>query len=71
VALDKLLIEQLPQIVKEAAMGLSGANVNIINGADGMGEMAAGLVSQGLAIYDSVKGSLSPDKQKEITGSQE
>ena len=67
VALDKLIIEQLPQIVKEAANGLAGANVNIINGADGMSEMAAGLVSQGLAIYDSVKSSLSNDKKKEIT----
>jgi uncharacterized membrane protein YqiK len=55
VALDQLIIQQLPQIVKEAAVGLSGANVNIINGADGMGEMAAGLVGQGLAILESVK----------------
>jgi flotillin len=67
VALDKLIIEQLPQIVKEAAGGLAGANVNIINGADGMGEMAAGLVGQGLAIFESVKNTLSSDK-KEITG---
>jgi uncharacterized membrane protein YqiK len=55
VALDQLIIEQLPQIVKEAANGLRGANVNILNGADGLGEMAAGLVGQGLAILDSVK----------------
>jgi uncharacterized membrane protein YqiK len=55
VALDRLVIDQLPQIVKEAARGLSGANVNILNGADGLGEIAAGLVSQGMAILDSVK----------------
>jgi flotillin len=55
VALDQLIIEQLPKIVQEAARGLAGANVNIINGADGLGEMAAGLVGQGLAILDSVK----------------
>ncbi|MDT7724118.1 MAG: flotillin [Actinomycetota bacterium] len=59
VALDQLIIEQLPQIVKEAARGLSGANVNILNGADGLGEMAAGLVGQGLAILESVKSGLS------------
>lgn len=29
----------------EAAGGLSRANVNILNGADGIGEMAAGLVA--------------------------
>jgi uncharacterized membrane protein YqiK len=58
VALDRLLIDQLPQIVKEAARGLAGANVNVLNGADGLGELAAGLVGQGLTILDSVKRNL-------------
>src|SRR5580700_5347374 len=55
VALDQLLIAQLPQIVKEAAGGLQGANVSILNGADGLGEIAAGLVSQGLTILENVR----------------
>ena len=55
VALDQLLIAQLPQIVKEAAAGLNGANVSILNGADGLGEIAAGLVSQGITILESVR----------------
>ena len=55
VALDRMLIDQLPQIVKEAAGGLAGANVNVLNGADGLGEIAAGLVCQGLTILDSVR----------------
>jgi flotillin len=67
VALDQLIIQQLPQIVKEAAVGLSGANVNIINGADGMGEMAAGLVGQGLAILESVKRGIASSDQKGIS----
>jgi flotillin len=58
VALDRLLIDQLPQIVKEAARGLAGANVNVLNGADGLGELAAGLVGQGLTILESVKHNL-------------
>ncbi|MGW2646674.1 SPFH domain-containing protein [Streptomyces sp. NPDC001393] len=62
VALDRMLIDQLPQIVKEAAGGLSGANVNVLNGADGLGEIAAGLVSQGLTILDSVRQGLGQDK---------
>jgi uncharacterized membrane protein YqiK len=69
VALDRTLIDQLPQIVKEAAGGLAGANVNVLNGADGLGEIAAGLVSQGLTILDSVKANLGsdhPDKQPAI-----
>ncbi len=59
VALDRMLIDQLPQIVKEAASGLANANVNVLNGADGLGEIAAGLVGQGLTILDSVKKNLS------------
>src|SRR5207253_4172097 len=55
VALDQLLINQLPLIVKEAAGGLAGANVSVLNGADGRSEIAAGLVSQGLTILDSVR----------------
>jgi flotillin len=59
VALDRMLIEQLPMIVKEAAAGLSGANVSVLNGVDGLSEIAAGLVAQGLTILESVKKSLS------------
>src|SRR5712691_1566944 len=55
VALDRMLIEQLPQIVKEAAAGLAGSNLSVLNGADGLSEIAAGLVSQGMTILDSVK----------------
>ena len=59
VALDRMLIAQLPMIVKEAAAGLAGANVSVLNGADGLSEIAAGLVAQGLTILESVKKSLS------------
>src|SRR5215467_6720311 len=55
VALDQMLIDQLPDIVREAAKGLNGANLTVLNGADGLGEVAASLVSQGLAILDSVR----------------
>jgi flotillin len=58
VALDRMLIEQLPMIVKEAAAGLAAANVSVLNGADGLSEIAAGLVGQGLTILESVKRSL-------------
>jgi flotillin len=55
VALDRMLIEQLPQIVKEAAAGLAGSNLSVLNGAEGLSEIAAGLVAQGMTILDSVK----------------
>src|SRR6202451_2459864 len=63
VALAQLLINQLPLIVKEAAGGLAGANVSVLNGADGLGEIAAGLVSQGLTILDSVRKGMPSDYQ--------
>jgi len=65
VALDRMLIEQLPQIVREAAGGLAGANINVLNGADGLGEIAAGLVGQGLSILDSVKKNLATSVPQE------
>jgi uncharacterized membrane protein YqiK len=58
VALDRMLIEQLPQIVREAANGLAKADLTVLNGADGLGEVAAGLVGQGMAIFDSVRRSM-------------
>ena len=66
VALDRMLIEQLPMIVKEAAGGLAGANVSVLNGADGLSEIAAGLVSQGLTILESVKKGLSGSPNGEV-----
>ena len=56
VALDKMLIDQLPQIVEKAALGLSGANLTVLNGAEGISEMATGLVAQGKAIFDALRG---------------
>lgn len=59
VALDRMLIDQLPQIVKEASAGLAGANVNVLNGAEGLSEIAASLVGQGLTIFDSIRKNIS------------
>jgi len=58
VALDRMLIDQLPEIVKQAASGLAGANVTVLNGADGIGEIASGLVGQGMAIFESLRGGI-------------
>ncbi|WP_445189023.1 flotillin family protein [Pseudonocardia sp. Cha107L01] len=64
VALDRMLIDQLPQIVHEAAAGLQGANVNILNGADGISELAASLVGQGLTIFESLRKNISDPTAK-------
>src|SRR6266567_824563 len=67
VALDRMLIEQLPQIVKEAAAGLAGSNLSVLNGAEGLSEIAAGLVAQGLTILDSVKKGLGSESAPAAT----
>jgi uncharacterized membrane protein YqiK len=76
VALDRMLIDQLPQIVREAAGGLANANINVLNGAEGLGQIAAGLVGQGLTIFDAIRGNLSASDERpmargELTGDPE
>ena len=65
VALDRMLIDQLPQIVREAAGGLANANINVLNGAEGLGQIAAGLVGQGLSIFESVRSNLAEADETE------
>jgi uncharacterized membrane protein YqiK len=55
IALDQLLIEQLPTVVREAAGGLANANINVLNGADGMSELVAGLVGQARTVFESLR----------------
>lgn len=58
VALDKALIDQLPEIVEKAARGLANANVTVLNGAEGLTQVASGLVAQGVAIFDTLRNSV-------------
>jgi uncharacterized membrane protein YqiK len=68
VALDRMMIDQLPLIVREAASGLRGANVNILNGADGIGELAASLVAQGLTIFESLRKNVGGVEEPDSSG---
>jgi flotillin len=49
------IIEALPALVEAAARGISGSNLTILNGTDGVNEVLAGLVGQGLSILDTLK----------------
>jgi hypothetical protein len=40
----------------------------VLNGAEGLSELAAGLVSQGLTILDSVKKGLNGDGEQPLAG---
>jgi flotillin len=58
VSLDQQMIAQLPDMLRAAAEGLQGANLTVLNGSDGLGELISGLASQGVALYDTLRGSL-------------
>lgn len=58
VALDRMIIDQLPEIVDKAARGLANSNLTVLNGAEGLSQVTSGLVSQGLAIFDAVRNGL-------------
>jgi uncharacterized membrane protein YqiK len=49
------LIENLPSLVEAAAHGLAGANLTVLNGTQGVNEVVAGLVGQGISILDLLK----------------
>jgi flotillin len=49
------LVEVLPALVEAAARGLADSNLTILNGTQGVNEVVAGLVGQGLSILDTLK----------------
>jgi uncharacterized membrane protein YqiK len=56
------LIDVLPSLVAEAAKGISGSNLTILNGTEGVNQGAAGVVSQGLSIYEALRNSVAATK---------
>ena len=52
------MVEQLPALVEAAAKGLSGANIVLVNGTQGVTDLLTNLVTQGYSIYEAVKGGL-------------
>ena len=54
IAADRLM-ENLPAIVEAAARGLAGANLTVLNGTQGVSEVVAGMVGQGLSIFELLK----------------
>jgi len=49
------IVEILPALVEAAARGLAESNLTILNGTQGVNEIVAGLVGQGLSIFDTLK----------------
>jgi flotillin len=51
------IVEALPSLVASAAKGIEGSNLTILNGSEGVSQVVAGLVGQGLAILDTLRNS--------------
>ena len=56
------IVEQLPALVEAAAKGLSGANIVLVNGTDGVTDLITNLVTQGYSIYEAVRGGVLPSQ---------
>jgi len=59
IALEQAIIAQLPELVRGAAEGLKGANLTILNGADGLNDAVASIAAQGAVVLRTVLGNLS------------
>jgi flotillin len=61
VSLDQQMISQLPEMLRAAASGLTGANLTVLNGNDGLSDLVAGLAAQGLNLYETLRASVAKD----------
>jgi flotillin len=48
------LVDMLPQLVEASAQGIEGSNVTILNGSQGVSDVATGIAAQGLSIYHAL-----------------
>ncbi|MFF2963564.1 SPFH domain-containing protein [Streptomyces sp. NPDC057963] len=62
------IVENLPVLADAAARGMSGADLTVLNGTSGVNEMAAGVVSQGLAILQALQRGANPMKSPAVDG---
>jgi flotillin len=60
IALDQLVIQQLPELLRAAAQGLQGAHLTVLDGAEGLNSVVASLAAQGMALLDAVRKGMSP-----------
>jgi uncharacterized membrane protein YqiK len=60
IALDQLVIQQLPEMIRAAAVGLKGANLTVLDGAEGLNSVVASLAAQGMALLESVRSGVRP-----------
>jgi flotillin len=54
------IVEALPALSASAAQGIAGSNLTILNGTEGVSQVVAGVVGQGLTILDALRKSAGP-----------
>src|SRR3954447_503518 len=52
------LIDMLPEIVEAAAKSIDGSHLTVLNGAQGVNDVATGMAAQGLSIYETLRDAL-------------
>jgi flotillin len=52
------LVDMLPELVQASAQGIEGSKLTILNGSNGVNEVATGLAAQGLSIYETLRGAV-------------
>ena len=61
IALDQLIIQQLPELLRAAAEGLQGANLTVLDGTEGLNRVVASLAAQGMALLDALRKGVDPE----------
>jgi len=52
------LVDMLPPLVEAAAHGLEGSSLTVLNGSQGLSDIATGVAAQGLAVYQTLRDAL-------------
>jgi flotillin len=68
IALDQLVIQQLPDMLRAAAEGLQGANLTVLDGAEGLSSVVASLAGQGMALLESLRNGIGSMSNVDIAG---
>jgi uncharacterized membrane protein YqiK len=65
IALDQIIINQLPQLVDSIATGFAGSRLTILNGTDGLNSAASGMVAQAFAVLNALRDGLQDSRADE------
>jgi flotillin len=52
------LVDMLPSLVEAAARGIEGSRLTILNGSQGVNDMATGIAAQGMSIYSALRSAM-------------